>query len=202
MKKICSLMLAAALTAFTGTNALAGAPEGSWYVAPQINGLWLDDSREADDDIGATLNLGRTLSTNWDAEISFFASEHDRAGGEHLELTGVGVRLNRIFYREGRVNPFLSIGLAKGRAVFSDVPNDSGLLGLYGAADPLIAPETVDAAQDRNRGGQWLLYDGAGHELIDDGSPEYDPAAAADADSRIAQFFQATLPKPETVDLG
>jgi carboxymethylenebutenolidase len=76
------------------------------------------------------------------------------------------------------------------------------VLGLYGAADPLIAPETVDAAQDRNRGGQWLLYDGAGHELIDDGSPEYDPAAAADADSRIAQFFQATLPKPETVDLG
>ena len=151
MKKICSLMLAAALTAFTGTNALAGAPEGSWYVAPQINGLWLDDSREADDDIGATLNLGRTLSTNWDAEISFFASEHDRAGGEHLELTGVGVRLNRIFYREGRVNPFLSIGLAKGRAVFSDVPNDSGLLGLYGAG------VLVDLGQPKSDGSVFQL---------------------------------------------
>ncbi|HKY46512.1 MAG TPA: dienelactone hydrolase family protein [Acidimicrobiia bacterium] len=76
------------------------------------------------------------------------------------------------------------------------------VLGLYGAADPLIAPETVDAAQDRNRNGQWLLYDGAGHDLIDDASPEYDPAAAADAETRITQFFQATLPKPETVDLG
>ena len=76
------------------------------------------------------------------------------------------------------------------------------VLGLYGSADQLIAPETVDAAQDRNRNGQWLLYDGAGHDLIDDGSPGYDPAAAADAESRITPFFGATLPKPETVDLG
>jgi dienelactone hydrolase len=76
------------------------------------------------------------------------------------------------------------------------------VLGLYGSADQLIAAETVDAAQDRNQNGQWLLYDGAGHDFIDDGSPEYDPAAAADAESRITQFFQSTLPKPETVDLG
>ena len=76
------------------------------------------------------------------------------------------------------------------------------ILGLYGSADGLIAPETIDAAQDRNQSGQWLLYDGAGHDFFDDSSPEYDAAAAADADSRITQFFQAALPKPETVDLG
>ncbi len=76
------------------------------------------------------------------------------------------------------------------------------VLGLYGSADLLIAAETVDAAQDRNQNGQWLLYDGAGHDFVDDSSPEYDPAAAADAESRITQFFQSVLPKPETVDLG
>ena len=38
--------------------------------------------------------------------------------------------------------------------------------------------------------------------LLDDGSAQYDAAAAADAEGRITQFFQATLPKPETVDLG
>lgn len=76
------------------------------------------------------------------------------------------------------------------------------VLGLYGSADQLISPETVDAAQDRNQNGQWLLYDGAGHDFIDDGDPGYDPASAADAEIRITQFFQATLPKPETVDLG
>ena len=76
------------------------------------------------------------------------------------------------------------------------------MLGLYGSADQLIAPETVDSAQDRNQTGQWLLYDGAGHDFIDDSSPEYDPGAAGDAESRITQFFQSTLPKPETIDLG
>jgi carboxymethylenebutenolidase len=76
------------------------------------------------------------------------------------------------------------------------------VMGLYGSADQLIASETVDAAQDRNQNGQWLLYDGAGHDFIDEGSGEYDPASAADAESRITQFFQSVLPKPETVDLG
>ena len=76
------------------------------------------------------------------------------------------------------------------------------VLGLYGSADPLIAAETVDAAQDRNQSGQWLLYDGAGHDFFDDGSPDYDALRPRDADSRITQFFQATLPKPETIDLG
>jgi dienelactone hydrolase len=76
------------------------------------------------------------------------------------------------------------------------------VLGLYGSADQLIAAETVDAAQDRNQNGQWLLYEGAGHNFIDEGSSEYDPASAGDAESRIIQFFQSTLPKPETVDLG
>ena len=76
------------------------------------------------------------------------------------------------------------------------------VLGMYGAADTLVAAETIDAAQDRNQAGQWLLYDGAGHDFFDDGNPDYDAAAAGDADSRIMQFFQATLPKPETVDLG
>ena len=76
------------------------------------------------------------------------------------------------------------------------------VLGLYGSADSLVAAETIDAAQDRNQTGQWLLYDGAGHDFFDDGSPDYDAAAAGDADSRITKFFEATLPKPETVDLG
>lgn len=76
------------------------------------------------------------------------------------------------------------------------------VLGLYGSADQLIAAETVDAAQNRNQNGQWLLYDGASHDFIDEGGPEYDGAAAADAEGRIVQFFQSTLPKPETIDLG
>jgi carboxymethylenebutenolidase len=76
------------------------------------------------------------------------------------------------------------------------------LLGLYGAADELISAETVDEAQNRNPTGQWLLYDGAQHDFVDDDSDQYEPSAASDAFSRITEFFQATLPPPETEDLG
>lgn len=76
------------------------------------------------------------------------------------------------------------------------------VLGLYGATDDLISSQTVDEAQNRNEAGQWLLYDGAQHDFLDDDSEQYEAAAASDALTRITQFFQATLPQPETEDLG
>lgn len=76
------------------------------------------------------------------------------------------------------------------------------VLGLYGAADELISVETVDEAQNRNPGGQWLLYDGARHDFINDDSDQYEPGAAADAQARLAQFFQSTLPPAQVEDLG
>jgi hypothetical protein len=94
-----------ALGLASGT-ATAGAAEGSWYIAPQVNALWLDDGRVADDDAGVTLAFGRTLSANWDVQLSLFGSEHQRAGNDLLELQGLGLSVDRVFYREGRVNPF------------------------------------------------------------------------------------------------
>lgn len=76
------------------------------------------------------------------------------------------------------------------------------LLGLYGAADDLIDREAVDDAQNRNPSGSWLLYEGAGHGFYDAASPDYHPAAAADATTRLVSFFARTLPPPETADLG
>jgi OOP family OmpA-OmpF porin len=134
MRRIGSMFAVAAvlaMAAFEG-SALAGAPEGSWYVAPQINALWLDDDRLADDDGGVTLSLGKVLSTNWDAQISFFGSEHDRAGGDDLDLQGFGLGLNRVFYRDGRVSPFLSMGLAKVKSILKPGADSSVLSALYG----------------------------------------------------------------------
>lgn len=76
------------------------------------------------------------------------------------------------------------------------------VLGLYGSQDDLIDGATVDEAQRRNAAGQWLLYEGAGHDFLDDGKPGFEPAAAADACERIIQFFLAALPKAQTEDLG
>jgi OmpA-OmpF porin, OOP family len=135
MKRITTLALAAVAAgtaAFTCGTAFAGAAEGSWYIAPQVNALWLDDGRIADDDAGVTLAFGRTINTNWDAQISLFGSEHDRAGGDSLELQGIGFSANRVFYREGRVNPFLSLGLARTKSILKPGADQSNLTALYG----------------------------------------------------------------------
>jgi len=135
MKRIGTLARAAFAIAFTATlsgTAFAGAAEGSWYVAPQVDALWLDDDRLADDDVGVELIIGRTINTNWDAELSLFGSEHKRAGGLTLELQGFGLSINRVFYREGRVNPYFSVGVAQINNILKPGVDENLTTGLYG----------------------------------------------------------------------
>jgi OOP family OmpA-OmpF porin len=134
MKRISTLVLAAMLctAALTGT-AYGGAAEGSWFISPRVNALWLDDGRVADDDAGVTLGFGYTMSEKYDVEFSLFGSEHQRAGDDSLELQGYGLSLNRVFYREGRVNPFLSLGIAQTKTILKPGPDDTVISGLYGA---------------------------------------------------------------------
>ena len=134
MKRIGTLVLAAALcvAAFATGTAYGGAAEGSWFISPRVNALWLDDGRIADDDAGVTLGLGYTMSEKWDVELSIFGSEHDRAGNDTLELQGYGLSLNRVFYREGRVNPFLSLGIGQTNSILKPGANDTVETALYG----------------------------------------------------------------------
>ena len=135
MKRIGTLVVAACATAITAVfagTAFAGAAEGSWYIAPQVNALWLDDGRSADDDAGVTFAFGRTLNENWDVELSWYGSEHNRAGDARLSLQGFAVSGNRVFYREGRVNPFFNIGVAYATTDQRPGPKDSGIAALYG----------------------------------------------------------------------
>jgi carboxymethylenebutenolidase len=76
------------------------------------------------------------------------------------------------------------------------------VLGLYGKADDLIDPISVDEAQRRNDHGQWLLYDGVGHGFLTIDGENFDQSAADDAFARLLAFFRATLAKPELEELG
>lgn len=76
------------------------------------------------------------------------------------------------------------------------------VLGLYGKADDLIDPSSVDEAQRRNDHGQWLLYDGVGHGFLTIDGDGFDQAAADDAFARLTAFFRATLAEPEFEQLG
>jgi OOP family OmpA-OmpF porin len=150
MKRTITLLLSAAVAVFSGT-AMAGAPEGSWYVAPQANLLWLDDGRVADDDGGASLAIGRTVTTNWDAQISFFTSEHNRPANGSLDIQGLGLSVNRVFYREGRVNPFMSFGLARTKSSNDPGVDQSNLTALYGVG------VLIDIGQAREDGSVFQL---------------------------------------------
>lgn len=76
------------------------------------------------------------------------------------------------------------------------------VLGLYGADDDLISPETVDEAQRRNAAGQWLLYEGAAHGFLDIDGETFQQDAAADASQRLVQFFTQTLPPARRLETG
>jgi OOP family OmpA-OmpF porin len=149
MKRNSILPLAAAFL-FAGT-ALAGAPEGSWYVAPQANLLWLDDNRVADDDGGATLAIGRTLSTKWDAQIAYFMSEHNRPANGSLDIRGFALSVNRVFYRDGRVNPFMSFGIGRAKSQVDPGADESNLTALYGVG------VLIDLGQPRADGSVFQL---------------------------------------------
>ena len=76
------------------------------------------------------------------------------------------------------------------------------VMGIYGAEDDLIDTASIDEAQRRNEAGHWLLYEGARHDFMNLSSDNYDNDSAADAESRLIQFFTQTLPAAETEDLG
>ncbi|HEY6125704.1 MAG TPA: OmpA family protein [Steroidobacteraceae bacterium] len=137
MRRITSLALAAISTVFTAAlttgTAYAGAADDSWYIAPQVNALWLDDGRVADDDAGVTIAFGRTFSPKWDAQVALYGSEHQRTGDNSLELQGLALSLNRVYYREGRVNPFLSFGVARNKSILKSGVDEENLYVLYGA---------------------------------------------------------------------
>ncbi|MCY4371904.1 MAG: dienelactone hydrolase family protein [bacterium] len=67
------------------------------------------------------------------------------------------------------------------------------VLGLYGAEDRLVPPEGVDEAQRRNAHGQWILYEGVGHDFLDDDSDSYHRGAASDTFARMLALLKATL---------
>lgn len=132
MNKFLGMTAAACLGALTAQVATAGSPPGSWYLAPQVLGVWVDDDRVADDDMGFALSLGLVLGENWDGEITAFKSTHDAPANAELDLQGFALNLHRVFYRESPVTPYFKLGLGKLEGQVSGGPSRSELAANYG----------------------------------------------------------------------
>lgn len=132
MKRTGTLVIGACVASFAAGTASAADAKSSWYVTPSIYSLWLDDERLADDDIGFGLGFGRTINADWDVELNTFLSQHDLASSDTLELRGLGFQTKRVFYRgQGRINPFVSLGLAHVTATLPDT-DESAWTATYG----------------------------------------------------------------------
>ena len=75
MNRSSGLALATCIALLAGQAAVAGSDVGSNYVAPQIQGVWLDDGREADDGVGFSMAFGAPrCREDWNFEIGLAAA--------------------------------------------------------------------------------------------------------------------------------
>lgn len=113
MTKTFGMALAACAVLVASGAARAGSDVGSLYVAPQVQGVWLDDARKADDGAGFALAFGGVVSEKWNVEIGLFGSGHDAANDARLKFQGFNLSALRVFYRDARVNPYLTAGIGR-----------------------------------------------------------------------------------------
>jgi carboxymethylenebutenolidase len=69
-----------------------------------------------------------------------------------------------------------------------------GVLGLYGRDDEVVAIDGVLAARSDLPHAEIVVYEGVGHDFIDDLRPTFDQQAATDAIERLSIFFVKHLP--------
>lgn len=104
MKRILVAGIVAGGLALGGIASAAEKP-GQWYFSPMASVIWVDDNRLVDDDVGAALAIGRAFSDAWNVELHSFGYQLD--GFDDTDYWGVGVDFMRVFYRSGRISPYL-----------------------------------------------------------------------------------------------
>lgn len=67
------------------------------------------------------------------------------------------------------------------------------ILGLIGREDEVSPLEEVMAARTAAPHSQWVIYDGLGHDFLDDNESGFDQAGFADAFDRTVEFFAKNL---------
>ncbi|HZF25232.1 MAG TPA: OmpA family protein [Steroidobacteraceae bacterium] len=103
-------VVVAGIALLTVGIARAGQPEESWYVAPGVHAMWMDDDRHVDDDWGANLAFGKAVNKYWNLEADAWYGQFDGAGGDDLQVSSLGINALAVFYRESRIAPFILFG--------------------------------------------------------------------------------------------
>jgi OmpA-OmpF porin, OOP family len=112
----------AVVLAFASFSAAAEQVVGDTYVVPQLGYMWLDNDRNADDDIAYGIALGKHFSEAVSLELAIDRGSYDLdgAGADDLDLTSLSINALHLFARESVVSPFATIGVG---AAHNDVEN-------------------------------------------------------------------------------
>jgi OOP family OmpA-OmpF porin len=107
------ILFGAMCLAFAATAARADADDvGKHYVTSMVQGVWLDNDRNADDHYGFQVGFGKALNTDWNLELNYAHSLYAGALGNDLKLDNIEIDALRVFYRDtARVNPYLLGGI-------------------------------------------------------------------------------------------
>lgn len=138
---------------------------------------WPEASRIAVD-LSGTLQWTASPDTPWVRPGPIGVVALDRAAGAAVELAAThdvaGLAL---------VSPVLEVATSA----------DVALLGFYGKEDDLVGTDQRAAVQGAFNQGEWVLYGGAGHGLVDESSTDYRWDVAEDVVERIVDFFATKL---------
>jgi len=102
------LLALAGCALFVVSVAQGAEAPGQWYVTPMLSAMYADNGRDADDEFGGHLALGRAFD-GWNLEFETFYYSLD--GFNSQDIWGVGFDFMRVWYRERRISPFLGIGM-------------------------------------------------------------------------------------------
>ncbi|HZF16449.1 MAG TPA: OmpA family protein [Steroidobacteraceae bacterium] len=193
-----TLVLAATLGAvFAGTAARADADDvGKWYLNPMIQGVWVDDDRNADDNWGGQIGIGKALSEDWNVELNYAHSTHDGALDNDLQFEDVEVNALRVFYRDSaRTNPYLLGGLGWLQKNYETTDNTSSLVGSLGAGLLIHLGESASGSSTTSLRGEVRVR----YEMSGGGNTSVDYLAGLGLQFAFGRPRPAAAPEPVVV---
>ncbi len=128
MKKRSLMAVVTIGTLLSAGSIIADELDDRWYLAPSVSYIGADSNRQADDDFGFQLGLGKPLSDSWNLELSGVIDSLERENDQD-EFKQRGLLFDGLYFfnREPRFSPYGVIGLGAMRNKFAGEKNTNAL---------------------------------------------------------------------------
>ena len=104
------LTIASALSIYAPVN--AGELDDRWHVTPALSYIKADKDRNADNDLGFRLGIGKAISESWDIEANLVADNLDlKNGSGKYKQKSLGLDALYFFGRDASFSPYAVVGV-------------------------------------------------------------------------------------------